>query len=255
MIIFLLYLKINLHLREKAMKIIGQETMVLGGTHRFLIGKMVKIIALHKQHDNDPDQVEIFTSDQSIRQAGGVKPTDIVVVQPWVPEQGRYSWVTSDVLAHDLDLFSGSRRSSLEQLIEAGEQDASLRQPIAAVLAGSSLLSDSEYQLGHETGTLTRATRNKIATRFGKEGLDGNGRFRKPQHGYMIAIEILREFGVEMDTVVSSHVFNGSEGGTRIHLAFTNREDPFSPTPIKNSLLILTFHDLGASFEVLCYMS
>ena len=39
------------------------------------------------------------------------------------------------------------------------------------------------------------------------KGLDGNGRFEKPERGYAEALGILNNFGIEMDEVVNSFKF------------------------------------------------
>ena len=103
---------------------------------------------------------------------------------------------------------------------------------------------------------LDNKLRRPIAAAFKMEGLDGNGRFRKAQHGYMRAIEVLHDYGIEMDQIVSSHHFNQDSGNFTIRLAYSNPEDPFSPTSITNSMLALSFHKMETGkFEVLAYLS
>jgi len=104
--------------------------------------------------------------------------------------------------------------------------------------------------------SLDRSTRNRIAKQFKRVGLDGNGKFRKPQDGYSRALGILSDFDIEMDDVPSSHLFNGDQGRLSIHLAFTNQEDSFSPIPIRNAMLVITFYKrMKDNFEVLAYIS
>ncbi len=91
---------------------------------------------------------------------------------------------------------------------------------------------------------------------FKRAGLDGNGRFRKPQHGYSKALDILAKFEIELDDVVSSHLFNGDSGTIRADLAYSNSEDPFSPESISNSVLVISFTKMAKdSYEVLAYLS
>jgi hypothetical protein len=86
--------------------------------------------------------------------------------------------------------------------------------------------------------------------------LDGNGRFRKPQEGYSRAVDVAQEYGIELDEVVSSHLFNGPKGVLNVDMAFTNPEDRFSPVSITNSVLHLQFTELRADmYEVVAYMS
>ena len=95
---------------------------------------------------------------------------------------------------------------------------------------------------------LDNKLRRPIANAFKAAGLDGNGRFRKAQEGYSKAIE--------MDEIVSSHHFNQDSGNFTIRLAYSNPEDSFSPIPISNSMLALSFHKMETGlFEVLAYLS
>lgn len=90
-----------------------------------------------------------------------------------------------------------------------------------------------------------------------KAGLDGNGRFRKPELAYSMALHVLSTLGIEQDTMVSSHRFRERPSGAlRVDLAFSNPSDPFSPEPISNSILYLQFTELGPDrFEAIAYLS
>lgn len=103
---------------------------------------------------------------------------------------------------------------------------------------------------------LDRKLRRAINADFIKRGLDGNGRFRKPEEGYSLAVDIMARHGLELDTVVSSHLFKGPSGQISAEVAFSNEEDPFSPQSITNSVLHLQFTELRpGAFEVVAYMS
>lgn len=102
---------------------------------------------------------------------------------------------------------------------------------------------------------LTPAIRNKIAKDFKKAGLDGNGRFRKPEEGYSKAVDIISKYGLELDGIPDSHRFRGDKGSVTVDLAWSNKEDPFSPTSI-NSMLAVSFYKLeDDKFEVLTYIT
>jgi hypothetical protein len=90
-----------------------------------------------------------------------------------------------------------------------------------------------------------------------KAGLDGNGRFRKPEHAYSKALDVLTDFGIELDTIVSSHLFKARPTGViNVDLAYSNEEDPFSPFSITNSVLHLQFTELDKDrFEAVAYLS
>jgi len=104
---------------------------------------------------------------------------------------------------------------------------------------------------------LNRVIRQKANAKLSRAGLDGNGRFRKPERAYSAALTTLSEFGIELGEVVSSHLFQARPSGTlNIELAFSNPEDPFSPEAISNSTLHLQWTELHPDhFEVIAYLS
>jgi hypothetical protein len=106
------------------------------------------------------------------------------------------------------------------------------------------------------SGRLDRGLKSKINSALRKGGLDGNGRFRKSSQAYSKAVDILDDHGIELDTVVSSHLFNGPSGSMQVDVAFTNESDRFSPISITNSVLYLQFTELrDGVFEAVAYMS
>lgn len=105
------------------------------------------------------------------------------------------------------------------------------------------------------TTRLIPSLKRAINKDLNKAGLDGNGRFRKPEEAYSRALEVLAEYGIELDEVVSSHLFKGDKGSLTIDVAFTNPQDSFSPDSISNSVLRLDFTNLGNRYEVIGYMS
>lgn len=109
----------------------------------------------------------------------------------------------------------------------------------------------------------------KIKTEFGRRakklGLDGNGRF--PSIGRAInaihgALEEEYDLGggvkvsMELDDIPSADLFRGDEGSRTLHLAFKT-DDPFSPNPIGNSMLSISWHYIKETdkYEVLAYLS
>jgi len=114
---------------------------------------------------------------------------------------------------------------------------------------------------------LDSSLRRKINSELGKDKRT-NGTFpnRKAQDGYYAAIEILGQYGIQIDTVINVFQFEGSwEGTVKVDLAFTNPDNPFNPEPINNSLLVVSYHPFGdtatsgdrakAKFEVVAYLS
>jgi hypothetical protein len=110
---------------------------------------------------------------------------------------------------------------------------------------------------GFQKPKIDRKTREFIATEFNRAGLDGNGRFAKPDKGYVAAVDALSDFGIEIDEVVNAHSFAPRPSGSlHIALAFTNQEDSFSPVSIPDTELIINYHELAPGrFEVLAYLS
>lgn len=104
---------------------------------------------------------------------------------------------------------------------------------------------------------LDRSLRQKINKAMERKGLDGNGRFRKPEEGYSRAVDVMQEYGIELDEVVSSHLFSPRPSGTvKADIAFTNEADRFSPASITNSMLYLQYTEVSDDrFEVVAYLS
>ncbi len=78
-------------------------------------GFKVRIVAVLKnavRPDIDvdgPDYAHIDDEDELTR-AGGVTADDRIEVQPWLEKEGRFSFVTSDPKAQDLECFARLRR-------------------------------------------------------------------------------------------------------------------------------------------------
>lgn len=87
-------------------KIIGATTTYHGTEHPYLRGLPVQILAVFKPIEADANEVLILKSDESLAGAGGVAVGDRVEVRPWLEEEGRWSFVTSDPRAEDLACFA-----------------------------------------------------------------------------------------------------------------------------------------------------
>jgi hypothetical protein len=116
-------------------------------------------------------------------------------------------------------------------------------------------------KLAAPTAKMDTKTRNKINSMLSNHGLDGNKSFEKAERGYAAALDVLGYFGVEMDQVVNSHMFSQKkdghpQGSLTVDLAFSNKEDSFSPTPISNTMLVLSYYlKENDKFEVTAYLS
>lgn len=89
-------------------RIIGTVTSYSGREHAYLRGLPVKIIAVFKGAANpalDPeDGYPVATNDEELAALGGLEADDRVEVVPFLEQAGRYSFVSSDARAVDLDL-------------------------------------------------------------------------------------------------------------------------------------------------------
>jgi len=114
----------------------------------------------------------------------------------------------------------------------------------------------SRYNKQAESKRLDQGARRQINSLLIRAGLDGNGRFRSAQQGYARAVDVLHDVGIELDEVVSSHLFNQPSGTIRADIAFTNYTDRFSPISIDNSVLYLQYTELrDGVYEVVAYLS
>lgn len=115
------------------------------------------------------------------------------------------------------------------------------------------------------SGKITPKIKAEFARRAKHLGLDGNGRF--PSIGRAInaihgALQDEYDLGgglkvsMELDDVPSADMFRGDDGSRTLHLAFKT-DDPFSPNPIGNSMLAISWHYIKErdNFEVLAYLS
>ena len=103
---------------------------------------------------------------------------------------------------------------------------------------------------------LDAATRRKANAMLSRKGLDGNRSFPKVGTGLAAIGEELTEFGLEWDTTLNAHLFMGDSGHTTLDIAFSNKEDPFSPTPISNSMVAVSWYKRETDkFEVTAYFS
>ena len=97
-------------------KILGSTTTYHGTEHPYLRDCTVRIVAVMKRAaaaHNDPDGDDSYLRDEEeIARAGGVTADDRVEVQPWLTEEQRWSFVTSDPRAIDLACFRGLTKAN-----------------------------------------------------------------------------------------------------------------------------------------------
>ncbi|HMV73911.1 MAG TPA: hypothetical protein PKB00_05035, partial [Microthrixaceae bacterium] len=77
--------------------IIGRETTYTGTAHRWMTGLKVRVVKVIRGEDTG----EVFDNDADLARAGGLRADDVIEVQPWVKQEGRFSFVTSDASASE----------------------------------------------------------------------------------------------------------------------------------------------------------
>lgn len=71
--------------------------------------------------------------------------------------------------------------------------------------------------------------------------------------GLSAAYDVLAKYGIEPARAVSPPL--GNSGRVNVDLAFTNKEDSFSPTDIENAMLVVTFEQMDKGVEIIAYVS
>jgi hypothetical protein len=117
-------------------------------------------------------------------------------------------------------------------------------------------MSDYLYEVaaGMNPGRLDPSTRLKANKALVKAGLDGNGRFDSVGQAMNAAWKGLSDFNLEPGSEVP---YIGGERGTfSISLRWSNKDDPFSPRDIGNSVLYVQWYKLSPEkFEIVAYLS
>lgn len=87
-------------------RIIGAEATYQGTEHPFMRGLKVRIVAVLKGVDaadrDREDDYPYLREDAEVFRNGGLTEHDRVEVQPWIEEERRFSFVTSDARVVDL---------------------------------------------------------------------------------------------------------------------------------------------------------
>lgn len=86
------------------MKILGTTTTYIGSEHSYLHGCRVRIVAVLNADGR------FIKDEDALSRAGGVTAEDRIEVQPWLAAEERFSFVTSDSHAADLECFAHLKR-------------------------------------------------------------------------------------------------------------------------------------------------
>jgi hypothetical protein len=103
---------------------------------------------------------------------------------------------------------------------------------------------------------LDNSTRQKINMALMRSGMDGNKPWPRLGQALNEIGEVLANNGISHD-IMSADRFRGRDGITRLDIDFINEADPFSPTPITNSMLVITYHQFEETdrWEIIAYLS
>lgn len=104
----------NVEAHDDPARVIGRRTTYHGDEHPYLRGYAVVIVAVLKGALRIGEYGHL-TTEEEVRDAGGVSADDRVEVAPFLPKEGRLSFVTSDPRAIDLDAFRHLARGGTNQ--------------------------------------------------------------------------------------------------------------------------------------------
>lgn len=109
---------------------------------------------------------------------------------------------------------------------------------------------------------ISKGEQGKIGKAFTDAGLDGNGHFKKKEHGLQAITSVLDSLGFQLD-MVSADIIMGDQGSR--NLTFRRRndpgQDPFTEKPeIANSRIVFSWYNRAqpgrpSDFEVVAYAS
>jgi hypothetical protein len=100
----------DLDAHDDSERVIGRRVTYHGDEHPYLAGHELVIVAvLRALQDGDR---RALTSEDEVHAAGGVTADDRIEVAPFIKEENRFSFVTSDPRAIDLDAFRHLARRS-----------------------------------------------------------------------------------------------------------------------------------------------
>ena len=103
---------------------------------------------------------------------------------------------------------------------------------------------------------LDPGTKKRINKTLNRLGLDGNGSFEKPVRGFSAAVDTLADFDIELEDFADGWRWGTQPTGQQnFRMAFSTA-DPFSPDPIINASLSMTWYQrTSGNFEVLAYVA
>jgi len=162
-------------------------------------------------------------------------------------------------LEKDDGLFASLSPSAFEKLqtaVEAGDKEGALEALAEDGLDYRDLPDEWELPATEQKDArLKSADRTKVNNALDKKGLGGTKRYPKVGAALGDITTVFAKFGIEPADVFSADLFMGDEGRRTFRIAFSNEDDPFSPVPIGNSRLAISWFQGRTGYEVVAYLS
>jgi len=103
---------------------------------------------------------------------------------------------------------------------------------------------------------LDKRVQQRVNATLMQKGLNGNFAFQSVGQALNVIAEVLDGAGLQQAEVFSADRFRGEDGRANFDIALSNPTDSFSPTPINNSMLAITWHERESGrYEVIAYLS
>lgn len=156
--------------------------------------------------------------------------------------------------------LTASDRSALVRLaasLPVGDENRrAILAGLQAVRGDNAKITRASTRYAAASAKLDRALKSAVNSDLLQSGFDGT--FMWPRLGQALNEigEVLAKNGISHDTM-SADRFRGNDGQATLDIEFTNEADPFSPTPITNSMLVVTYHEFKETgrWEVVAYLS
>jgi hypothetical protein len=107
-----------------------------------------------------------------------------------------------------------------------------------------------------EASDLTNDERSRGNEKLRDVGFDGNGRFASMSNAMNALWGVMHQLDIEPDEAIAAARFLAPSGSTSVYLARSNKDDPFSPRAIDNSMLAISWTKMdNGYYEVVAYFS
>jgi len=176
------------------------------------------------------------------RKAADMKEIEIAFRVPGAGGWKRKSFRTETEATNWVDEFRKTNGDDVEVRFKEASLAALSRRVVVRHLAS----------IG-DGAVLANVVRQRINTSLIRAGMDGNRRFRSTGAALNSVAEVLQDFLIEWDQVISASDVSGDSGRLSIALA-SKTGDPFSPGSIRNTALSFHWTTLGTGVEAVAYL-